>query len=67
MPAGGKRIIDGLYSKFGDFRRSYDENGMTVDEFDAYGPTVRTLRGFIDGYHSLVVTIRDMMLPNPDL
>jgi transaldolase len=61
------QIIDGLYSKFIDFRRSYDENGMTVDEFDTYGPNVRTLRGFIDGYHSLVGTIRDMMLPNPDL
>jgi transaldolase len=61
------RIIDGLNRKFPEFRRSYDENGMTVDEFDTYGPNVRTLRGFIDGYHSLVATIRDMMLPNPDL
>jgi transaldolase len=61
------QIIDGLYRKFAEFRRSYDENGMTVDEFDEYGPNVRTLRGFIDGYHSLVATIRDMMLPNPDI
>ena len=60
-------IVDGLYGKFAEFRRSYDENGMTVDEFDDYGPNVRTLRQFIDGYHSLVGTIRDLMLPNPDI
>ena len=61
------RIIDGLCAKFADFRRSYDENGMTVDEFDDYGPNVRTLRQFIEGYHSLVGTIREFMLPNPDV
>jgi transaldolase len=61
------RIVDGLSTKFAEFRRSYDENGMTIDEFDTYGPNVRTLRQFIDGYHALVGTIRDMMLPNPDI
>jgi transaldolase len=61
------KIVNGLYKKFADFRRAYDENGMTVDEFDDYGPNVRTLRQFIDGYHSLVGTIRDLMLPNPDI
>ena len=59
-------IIDGLSEKFVDFRRSYDEAGMTVEEFDTFGPTVRTLRQFIAGYQSLVATIRDFMLPNPD-
>ena len=61
------QIADGLSTKFAEFRRSYDENGMTIDDFDNYGPNVRTLRQFIDGYHALVVTIRDMMLPNPDI
>lgn len=60
-------IIDGLSNKFEDFKRSYDENGMTVDEFDDYGPTVRILRGFIEGYHALVATVREYMLPNPDI
>ena len=60
-------IIDGLSQKFTDFRRSYDEAGMTVEEFDQYGPTVRTLRQFIAGYQSLVAVIRDFMLPNPDI
>ena len=61
------QIVEGLMRKFADFRRAYDENGMTIDEFDAYGPTVRTLRQFINGYHALVGTIRDFMLPNPDI
>jgi transaldolase len=61
------QIVDGLCGKFEDFRRSYDENGMAVEEFDNYGPNVKTLRQFIDGYHALVGTIRDMMLPNPGI
>ena len=60
-------ITDGLSQKFTDFRRSYYEAGMTVEEFDHYGPTVRTLRQFIAGYQSLVTVIRDFMLPNPDI
>ena len=64
-PVSGE-IIDGLLDKFNDFRRAYDEKGLTLDEFDTFGPNVRTLRQFIDGYQSLVGTIRDFMLPNPD-
>ncbi len=61
-------IIDGLYNHIPDFRRAYDEDGMTVEEFDAYGATVRTLRGFIASYHALIALIReDFMLPNPDV
>ena len=59
-------IIDGLSHKFADFRRAYDKSGMTVEEFDDFGPTVRTLRQFIAGYQSLVAVIRDYMLPDPD-
>jgi transaldolase len=60
-------ILDGLYSKIPDFRRAYDEAGMTVDEFDTYGATVRTLRSFIEAWHNFVAVIRDFMLLNPDL
>jgi transaldolase len=60
-------ILETLYEKFPDFRRAYDEDGMTVDEFDAFGPTVRTLRTFISSYHDLQAVIRDFMLPNPDV
>jgi transaldolase len=61
-----QEIIDTLYDKFVDFRRAYDVDGLSVDEFDAYGPTVRTLRSFISSYHELIGIVRDFMLPNPD-
>jgi transaldolase len=40
---------------------------MAVDEFDTYGATVRTLRGFVTSAHDLMGEVRDCMLPNPDL
>jgi len=60
-------ILESLYAKIPDFRRAYDEDGMTLEEFDTYGATVRTLRQFIEGWHSFVGVIRDVMLPNPDV
>ena len=61
-------IIQELYDRVPDFRMAYDEDGMTVDEFDTYGATVRTLRGFINSYHELIRVIREeFMLPNPDV
>ena len=62
------KIVDELHRKFPDFRMAYDEDGLTLDEFDTYGATVRTLRGFIQSYHDLQALIRDkFMLPNPDV
>ncbi len=60
-------IIQELYRKFPEFRRAYDEDGLTVDEFDTFGPTVRTLRAFISSYEDLAAVVRDFMLPNPDV
>ncbi len=59
-------IVDTLYSHFGEFRKAYDEDGLSPEKFDTYGATVRTLRGFITSYHDLQAFIRDFMLPNPD-
>ena len=60
------QIIDAMYEKISDFCRAYDEDGMTVEEFDTYGATVRTLRGFVTSAHDLMAEVRDFMLPNPD-
>jgi transaldolase len=60
------QIVSELYEKLPDFRRAYDADGMTVDEFDGFGATVRTLRQFIGSYQDLVAVLRDFMLPNPD-
>ncbi len=61
-----QQIVDSLYERFADFRRAYDEDGMAVEEFDTFGPTVRTLRNFIGSYHDLVGVVRDFMIPDPD-
>jgi len=58
--------VQELYDKLDDFRKAYDENGLSVEDFDTYGATVRTLRGFIGSVHNLAGLIRDFMLPNPD-
>ena len=58
-------IVDELYRKFAEFRRAYDEDGMSVAEFDGYGATVRTLRSFIEAYRDLTALVRDSMLPKP--
>jgi transaldolase len=60
-------IIAELYDRIPDFRKAYDVDGMMPSEFDVYGATVRTLRGFIASHHELIRVIReDFMLPNPD-
>ncbi len=61
------KIVAELSKKFTDFNRAYEVDGMKVEEFDGFGPTVRTLRQFIGGGHKLSALIRDFMLPNPDL
>lgn len=61
------QIVETLYAKIPDFRRAYDEDGMAPAEFDGYGATVRTLRGFIAAVHELAGIVREYMLPNPDV
>jgi transaldolase len=61
-----RRIVDELNRKFRDFTRASGEGGLSVAEFDTFGPTVRTLRQFLDACHELERQIRDIMLPNPD-
>jgi len=59
-------IVEELSRKFADFRRAYSENGLAVEEFDAFAPTRRTLRQFITACHDLDTVVRDILLPNPD-
>lgn len=60
-------IVDELSRKFPDFRRAYNENGLSIEEFDSFAPTRRTLRQFITACHDLDSVVRDIMLPNPDV
>ena len=63
----GEVIVDELEKKFLDFRRAYPEDGMSIAEFDQIGATRRTLRQFSKATDDLIMLVRDIMLPNPDL
>ena len=60
------KIVDELAAKFVDFRRAYTEGGIAVSDFDAFGPTRRTLRQFVTACHDLDGVVRDFLIPNPD-
>jgi transaldolase len=60
-------IVEALVRHFPDFRRASSENGLSVDEFDSFGPTRRTLRQFIVACQDLDAIVRDVLLPNPDI
>jgi transaldolase len=61
------KIVEELSSKFPDFRRANTEGGLSIEEFDSFGPTRRTLRQFIGACHDLDAIVRDVLLPNPDV
>jgi transaldolase len=60
------RIVEELNKKFADFRRAYEEDGLPIEEFDAFPSTRRTLRQFIAACHDLDGVVRDILIPNPD-
>lgn len=60
------RIIRELTNKFPDFGRAWSENGISLEEFDTFGATRRTLRQFLAAGAELNAVIRDLMVPNPD-
>ena len=59
------RVVEQLVAHFPDFRRAYDENGLSHQQFDTFAPTVRTLRQFISACSDLGALVRDVMLPEP--
>jgi transaldolase len=60
------RVVEDLTRRFSDFRRAYTPDGLSVAEFDMFGPTRRTLRQFIAACADLNAVVRDVMIPNPD-
>jgi transaldolase len=58
-------IVEALLAHFPDFRRAYSEDGLAIDEFDTFAPTVRTLRQFIAACTDLDALVRDVILPEP--
>ncbi len=62
-----EEIESELSKKFADFRRANTEQGLSVEEFDSFGPTRRTLRQFISAVHDLDGVVRDILIPDPDV
>ena len=60
------KIIAALSKKVADFRRAYTEGGISIDEFNSFAPTRRTLRQFIAACGDLNSIVRDVLIPNPD-
>lgn len=60
------RYVQELAARFPDFVRAFEPEGLTIEEFDGFPPTVRTLRAFIASYHDLLHHVSDALLPNPD-
>ncbi len=56
-------IVEELSKKYQDFRRAFEENGMSPAEFDDFGATRRTLRQFCKAVDDLSALIRDQMMP----
>jgi transaldolase len=56
-------IVDDLHRRFPDFRRAYDEGALSIDEFDSFPPTRRTLRQFLGACDELRQLMRDVMVP----
>ena len=60
-------LVDDLVGRVPDFVRAYEPDGLAIAEFETFGATARTLRGFVASYHDLQAAVRDLVLPNPDV
>lgn len=58
-------IVESLYSTLADFRRAYDVDGMTPEQFDEFGATRKTLRQFLGADEDLDQIVRDILVPAP--
>lgn len=56
------KIIEQLSKHFVDFNKAYNEDGMTVEQFDTYGAVNKTLLSFLSGYDDLIKIIREIMI-----
>lgn len=59
-------IVDELHTKFAEFRKAFNPDGLSVEEFNDYGATRRTLRQFLAANNELESFVRDVRVPNPD-
>ncbi len=56
-------IIRVLSEKVPEFRRAYEVDGLSIEEFDSFGATRRTLRQFLEADAELDALVRDLLVP----
>lgn len=59
-------VVEELHAKFVEFRKAFDPDGLSVDQFNDYGATRRTLRQFLAANNELESFVRDVLVTNPD-
>lgn len=47
-------VIEELAAKLPDFPRAYEEDGLTPEEFERFGPSLKTLNQFIQAFNDTV-------------
>lgn len=58
-------ILGSLLTRIPDFARAYEPDGLTHEEFDTFGPTLKTLRQFLAADEELDQVVRDILVPAP--
>jgi transaldolase len=59
------RVIETLLDRVPEFRRAYEPDGMSIEEFEDFGATRRTLRQFLEADAQLDALVRDILVPAP--
>jgi transaldolase len=50
-------VVDELYEKLPDFRKAYDVDGLSLDEFAGYGPVQLFRNAFLKGWYILLAEV----------
>jgi len=47
-------VIEELMEKLPDFRRGYDEDGLSVEEYEEFGPVVKFRKSFLKSWNNVL-------------
>ncbi|MBU8902452.1 MAG: hypothetical protein KOO69_06910, partial [Victivallales bacterium] len=50
-------VVEELLAKLPDFKKAYEEDGLSVDEFAQYGPVQLFRNSFLNGWYTLLAAI----------
>ena len=59
-------ILDTLKNNFEDFNKAFHEDGMSLNDFESFGATKHTMKGFLSGYDEFANIVRDRMINKPE-